>query len=141
MPAGSHLSTLCLCAALFASNPLRIRCLCTAHSAARRPRPCPSTTTADEESQELTSGDDSGGGSGEDTRDSAMGSDSDSEALSTDVSDRARERAEQPLIWDADYSTDVSDNHRRKGRRVVKSALDVAQRHGSDPIPAVEDNL
>ena len=77
----------------------------------------------DEESREMTSGDDSRGGSGEDTGDYFVGSGADSEAFSRHVSDRAQERAAQPLVWDTDSSTDVSDSRRRKGRRIIKSAL------------------
>ena len=45
------------------------------------------------------------------------------DGFSTDVSDRARERAQELCnmgVWDTDYSTDVSDSRKRKGRRVIK---------------------
>ena len=45
--------------------------------------------------------------------------------FSTDVSDRARERAQEfgnMGVWDTDYSTDVSDSRKRKGRRVIKTS-------------------
>ena len=49
-----------------------------------------------------------------------------SDGFSTDVSERTRERERAQLgraceEWETDYSTDVSDNRRRKGRRVIKS--------------------
>ena len=45
--------------------------------------------------------------------------------FSTAVSDRAREMVQepclQPLGWESDYSINISDSRKRKGRRVFKS--------------------
>ena len=50
--------------------------------------------------------------------------------VSKDVSDRVRERAQgselSEQVWNAGYSTDVSDSRRRKGRMLIKSNSDVA---------------
>ena len=58
-----------------------------------------------------------------------LSSESNSNGFSTDVSERARGTAQQmcfQTVWESDYSTEVSDNVRRKGRRVIKSAPGVA---------------
>ena len=66
-------------------------------------------------------------------------SESGSDGFSTDVSDRARVRAQggnlQELVWDAGYSTDASDSRWRKGKRLIKSNPDAAQRHGLGASP------
>ena len=56
-------------------------------------------------------------------------SESDSEGSPTDVSDWARERAQEVCslaAWEAEYRTEVSDNRRRRGRRAITSPPDVA---------------
>jgi hypothetical protein len=52
-----------------------------------------------------------------------------SKAPSGAISDRARDRARGAVslrVWVTDYSTDVIDNQRWKGRRVIKNAPDLA---------------
>ena len=78
----------------------------------------------------------------ESSEDEGMGSfpssESDGAGVSTDVSDRARERAQEgrsPAVRETDDSADVSDNRQRKGRRVIQGNPDVAQRHHSGPKP------
>ena len=76
----------------------------------------------------LTSGDDLGGS--EDSGDmSSEWPQPVSDGFSTDVSDRAPERAQEgvfDLEWETDYGTDVSESRKRKGRSVVKSSPAVA---------------
>ena len=71
-------------------------------------------------------GDDSGAGTSEDEDVTSVSSaELSGGGFSTDVSDRARERAQELCnmgVWDTDYSTDVSDSRKRKGRRVIKTS-------------------
>ena len=71
-------------------------------------------------------GEDSGAGTSEDEEVLSVSSaELSGGGFSTDVSDRARERAQEfgnMGVWDTDYSTDVSDSRKRKGRRVIKTS-------------------
>ena len=71
-------------------------------------------------------GEDSGAGTSEDEEVLSVSSaELSGGGFSTDVSDRARERAQEfgnRGVWDTDYSTDVSDSRKRKGRRVIKTS-------------------
>jgi hypothetical protein len=72
-------------------------------------------------------GEDSGAGTSEDevSELSVSSAELSGGGFSTDVSDRARERAQEfgnMGVWDTDYSTDVSDSRKRKGRRVIKTS-------------------
>ena len=91
----------------------------------------------------LTSGDDPGGFRGTELEVDMSSDEESSEApasdwFCTDVSDRARERAQgsclNALGWGTDCSTDVRDSRRRKGRRVIRLVL-VAPSHQSMPLP------
>ena len=52
----------------------------------------------------------------------------DAERCSTHAAarDRPRGAASLRVLWDTDYSADVVDNRRWKGRRLIKNASDVA---------------
>ena len=53
-----------------------------------------------------------------------------SDRFSTNASDRLLE-----FGWETDYRTDVSETRKRKGRRVIKTNSDAAQRHAVDLKP------
>ena len=84
------------------------------------------------ESEQLSDQDssvDSGAESSEGAGVGSLSSEPDSDSFSTDVNELARGRARQmcsQTMWESDYSTDVSDSRRRKGRRVIKSTPNVA---------------